>query len=1031
MSAVADQAVVIRVLGPIDLVVAGRTRTPSRLQRGLLAMLAAGRGAIVSMDRLVEVLWSGDPPRSAHNRVQALVSSLRAGTRPADLIHTVAPGYRLGPYSSQVDAGRFELLVERAREKAAAGEPAAAVAHYRAALDLWRGSAFDGSENLTDADVRAAVTRLEEGRLLAIEELNEMRLALGHHRPLTPDLTALVAAHPFRERLRGQLMLALARGGRSSEAMAVYRSGYELSVAELGIAPGTALQQLHGTLLAEDDVPRRGPTPVAGPAAGPVGDTRVVTIPADLEDFAGRTAEIARLRGLLLGVERPVRVVNIHGMGGVGKTSLAIRVAHVVMDQYRDGCVYFDMHGNAGSPADPYHVAAAVLRTFGVAAGAIPDDPDARVDLYRRVLAERQILLILDDVAEQRQVRALIPPVTRSAVLITSRRALAGVDGASTLGLDVVPTADALALLAGLVGPARVADEKLAAGRVVELCGRLPLAIRIIGVRLAHHREQRLAQVVERLSDLRHRLDELTTSDRAVRATIALSYTRLDPTSARLLRLLGLLPVTEFPGWVAQALLDESTRVAEDALTRLVDASLVTVGYLGTEVRYRMHDLIGVYGRDRADTDDPPPARAASVRRVFENLVRLAVHGNARLASDFPAPAVPPGWSAMTGDPDWSARAAVEWFDKEHALLVGGVREAVARGWPDVAWRLAAAMTDHVTGRGPIDEWRALVDLILSASWPTALEPEATPTLLLGLGGTLRGRGHLPTALSHLRRARLGFRRIGDTHRAGIAACQYGMAARAMGRLRESAASLRWAVERIDREQAAQHLTLAHIGLGNLHLDGGRTDEARVAYHRAQASLRAGSSPATESNVYVCLGVVASREGLYGEALDHFRRALRITIAIPDLALTGKAELALAENYMDAGDLPNARRYAERARDTLGDVGDVAGEARARVVIGQVHLADGDPAEAAAVLEAAGGRLRETGHPLSLARALVGLAHARLALRDPEAAWAAGQAAMEIYVARGRDEARDLADWLATMDGRPGPSPARTAHPGR
>jgi tetratricopeptide (TPR) repeat protein len=648
----------------------------------------------------------------------------------------------------------------------------------------------------------------------------------------------------------------------------------------------------------------------------------------------------------------------------------------------------------------------------------MPDDPEARTNLYRSVLAQRQVLLVLDDVAEPRQVQALIPPMTRSAVLITSRRALAGVDGASTLGLDVVPTVDALALLAGLVGPARMADEKLAAGRVVELCGRLPLAIRIIGVRLAHHPEQRLAQVVERLSDLRHRLDELTTSDRAVRATIALSYTRLDPTSARLLRLLGLLPVTEFPGWVAQALLDESTRVAEDALTRLVDASLVTVGYLGTEVRYRMHDLIRVYGHDRAHADDPSSARAAAVRRVYENLVRLAIHGNARLASDFPALTVPPGWDAMTGEPDWSARAAVDWFDMEHALLVGGVRDAVAHGWPDVAWRLAAALTDHVTGRGPIDEWHALVELVLTTSWPTALEPEAIPTLLLGLGGTLRGRGHLPTALSHLRQARLGFRRIGDNHRAGIAACQFGMAARPMGRLRESAASLRWAVERIDPDQAPQHLTLAHIGLGNLHLDSGRTAQARAAYHRAQASLRAGSSPATESNVLVCLGVVASREGLYGEALDHFHQALRITIAIPDLALTGKAELALAENYMDAGDIANARRYAQRARDTLLDVGDVAGEARARVVIGQVHVADGNPAEAAVVLEAAGARLRETGHPLSLAKAMVSLARARFALYDPDAARAAGQAAVDLYEAHGRDEARDLAAWLTTMDGR-------------
>ena len=1021
----------IRVLGPVDVVLAGRTLELPLLERSLLAVLSARMGMTVSTDRLIDALWSDDPPRSARNRVQALVSSVRrtldgAGDR---ILVTAAPGYRLDGYSDVVDAGRFQRLVQLARDHMAAQRPDEAAAVYRAALDLWRGVPFEGTR-VRDTDLQAEAARLDESRLAAAEEGIDAELALRRHGQIIPELTSLVTANPFRERLRGQLMLALARSGRQSEALAVYRSGYDLFAAELGLEPGPALRQLHMAILSEDSAQWRADDAAEGPPPGrtTISGTavRAVGMPADLPDFIGRAEELTRLR-LLFGAPggRP-GVVIISGMGGVGKTSLALRLAHVAMREYVDGCLYLDLRGTDESPPDVHQVMGAALRALGVSEAAIPEDRDRRTAVYGSTLAQRQLLLVLDDAVDETQVRGMIPAASRSALLVTSRRTFTGIAGARVLDLDVLGAADALALLTHLIGPARAVDEEVAASRIVELCGRLPLAIRIIGVRLARQPELRLAQVVDRLAAMHHRLDELAVDDRTVRASIELSYGRLDPTAARLLRLLGLLPVTESPGWIAAALLDEPAYIADAAVARLVDASLVSIGYAASEARYRVHDLVRLYGQDRANSDDASDDHAAALRRLYEGLLRLAEEANAALlSSSFPTPPIPPDWWSVAGASDLPKTAPLDWFDTEHGLLVGAIRDAVRRGWVDLAWRLVAMMTVEVSYRGGIDDWCRLVDLVL-AELPGGTgehEAQARPLLLLGLGGLLRGRGHARGSLAHLRQARIGFRRLGDEHRAGVAACQFGMAARPSNP-RLADAAFRWATARIDPTQGGHHLALAHVGMGNVRLDAGDHEGAGRAYRLALDALRGHPDLATEANALTCLGIVARREGRVDEALAHSYRALDILIQIGDRANAGRVELALAETYVEHGDLFNARAFGDRARLTMLDVADIVGEAGARAVLGRVALAEGRPSEATGELEDACARLEKAGHPVALARALTFLGQARLALNDRAGARDAGETARDIYAEHGRAEAPALTEWLADLD--PGPAPAPT-----
>ena len=458
-------------------------------QRAMLAALLLNAGQVVPLEQMIEALWGTAPPPSARVSVRNYVKRLRQalGDTGRARISTQPRGYLISVAAGELDVTPFAELAGRAQAAARAGSWVQAAAQARAALALWRGEPLAD----VDSEVLAAreVPRLAEIRLQALEARIDADLHLGHQADVIAELRGLIAVHPLREHLHALLMLALYRSGRQGEALAAYQRARLVLVAELGIEPGTGLRGLHQRILTADPalaVPEAGP-----PAAGGPGPVVPRQLPAPVAHFAGRSGELAALTGLLdqSGREAPGTVVisAIGGTGGVGKTALAVHWAHQVAERFPDGQLYVNLRGFG--PSDPVPPAAALhgfLDALHVPAGQLPGDFAGQQSLYRSLLADRTVLIVLDNARDGDQVRPLLPGSPGSMVVVTSRNELAGLaaaEGARPLNLDVFTDAEAHELLARRIGPARLAAEPGAATELTALCARLPLALAITAAR--------------------------------------------------------------------------------------------------------------------------------------------------------------------------------------------------------------------------------------------------------------------------------------------------------------------------------------------------------------------------------------------------------------------------------------------------------------------------------------------------------------------------------------------------------------------
>lgn len=561
------------ILGPIRAsTVAGPVAMPGR-ERILLAMLLLHAGEFVHVNRLMDAIWGDHPPRNARNQLQSCVSRLRkrlaASGSNEQLITTDAAAYGIRVGAESLDLLQFRQLVTEARSAVEQGRRRDAVAGYRAALALWRGPAFSGVDS---GPIEKAAAAIEEERLQAVEERVELELALGGAGELVADLTELVAQHPFRERLHAALMLALYRAGRQADALAAFQRAHRLLVDEIGTEPGLALRDLHQRIL-RDDLALMAEPPGDVASAAPI--TARHCLPRAAADFTGRPEAVARLVNAVEAAPRAATVLAIDGMAGIGKTTLAVHVAHLVADRYPDGQLFVDLHGHSERrPMEPAAALSTLLRQLGVPGGRIPQELDDRVALWRSELANRQVLVLLDNAASAAQVTPLLPAGPDCLVLVTSRRRLAGLEATRPLSLEVLNTDEAAELLAHSVGD-RVHGEPEAAAEVARRCGHLPLAIRLAGARLAHRPSWRVQDIADRLRDARGPLMELGAEDRSVANAFALSYGQLSKDLQRTFRLLGLHPGEDFDAYAVAALTDSSLTEAQQALEGLVDDHLV------------------------------------------------------------------------------------------------------------------------------------------------------------------------------------------------------------------------------------------------------------------------------------------------------------------------------------------------------------------------------------------------------------------------------------------------------------------------
>jgi DNA-binding SARP family transcriptional activator/tetratricopeptide (TPR) repeat protein len=683
------------VLGPLQ--ITGRDGRWLRLrgdrQRSLLAMLLFHANERVPTERLVAALWPDIPPKSYASNLHTYVSRLRE--RLGDtLIDHAGPGYRLRVADGDLDLLTFRAASEHGRQALKDGDPRAAARHLRQALAQWRDRPL---ADLTLPALDAEIARLETERLTVFEDCVEAELEAGRHAELVGELQAAVTEHPLRERLVGQLMLALQGAGRQADALGVYRDARETLVEETGLEPGAELRTVHGEILRGDEWPIR-------------------QLPADLRAFTGRDDVVDELIDLLTEPDCPPVVLT--GEPGVGKSTLAIRVAHRLAGEFPDGQLYAHLAGaTAPRPADD--VLADLLRSLGVTGPGIPDGTQAKAAVLRSRLADRRVLLVLDDAADPGQVGPLLPGTPSTTVLVTSRRRLTGLVNAHRVTVGSLTDTEAVALLAAVAGP-RVAADPDGASRIAAACGNLPLALRIAGTRLALRPQLRLATLADRLADQRRRLDELSVTDQQVRSSIALSYAALTPTARATLRIIGAANVNNLPAWTITVQQDDVA--GEEAVDELLESSLLQPAGVDAcgEPRYEMHDLVLTFARERLFAEDGVEACDRASLRMLDAILAVVD----LLGRDLPPvfPAVEAGGEPVPALPlseETVARYVADpigWFAGERTSLVDGIGRMARFGRYLMAARIFERVARYLWPRGAYADLRVCATAVGDAA---------------------------------------------------------------------------------------------------------------------------------------------------------------------------------------------------------------------------------------------------------------------------------------------------------------------------
>ncbi|HEX6472359.1 MAG TPA: BTAD domain-containing putative transcriptional regulator [Streptosporangiaceae bacterium] len=1006
--------------------------------RVVLATLALNAGRVVSMSRLIAAVWPDEPPATAVTQIHVCVSALRRaltdlGVAAArDLIVTAPPGYALRAAPDQIDLLRFDELLAEARTAADDGDPHQAAALLTEALALWRGPALEGFPGLV-----VEATRLEERRLAALEERAEAGLALGRAADLVPELSELVARYPLRERLRALLMRALHRSGRRSEALDVYRDARRTLIDELGLEPGPELRRAQRAVLAEaaDDgtagetagetagagadgrpdaaggtgsgrpAMKAGPRRGAG-ASAPIAGGRSA-LPPDIADFTGRRKQVAQAVDAITGPPRhraAVPIVAITGRAGVGKTTLAVHVAHLLRGQF-DGRLYVGLDGAGPAPADPAEVLGRMLRRLGVEGAAVPDDLADRAESYRARLDGARVLIVLDNAADERQIRPLLPGSPTCAIIITSRRHLTGLPGAVHIELDAFDPAQATELLGRVAGMDRVAAEPAAGERISALCDRLPLALRIAAARLAAKPHWSLDRLAHRLEDERRRLDELTHGDLEIRGSIGLSYQGLSPAAQRAFRLLGLLDAPDFPAWAAAALMDVPVQDAEEQVEELIDARLLEVAGRDEtgQTRYRFHDLLRVYARERAEAADPPAELRAALGRALSGWLSLAEAAEQRLANPYFAPLYgdaprraldPEVTGALLADP-------ISWFEAEHAAVVAAVRQARESGLPDLCWELASAMLPYFELRGDAVDWRRCCDDALAAA-RAAGDLRGEAAALINYAGLYFVQSRYDEGGRCFARAAQLCERIGADYGLAGALCGVASADRIKGALEESRARWRRGLEIFSALGDPRAEAYATEGLGLCDFDQGRFASARTHFDAMLRLHKAAGNDMGQGQALRRLAAVDLETGRYAEALERFKEALPVFRELGDRLSEAVVQMRMAECMVREGRHEHARRLLDQCMTIFREVGWRTCEGHVLRLLGEMLLAERDAPGAVIPLQESVRIFRDLEESLDLAETLRRLGEAYAAMGDRAAASAASAESGALLATMGR-----------------------------
>ncbi|MEV7097913.1 BTAD domain-containing putative transcriptional regulator [Amycolatopsis sp. NPDC051045] len=965
-----------RVLGPLEVVVDGAVvPVNATKQRVLLAMLLLSANSLVSADDLVDQLWDQDPPRGARATLQTYVQRLRRVIGEADRIITMASGYRIRVESGELDLDRFRELVDRARQ---VRDPRQRAEILREALSHWRGEAL--ADTPSDLLRTIHAPRLEHEKLTAQEAFFDAGLQLGRHRELVNELQAAASAAPLRERLHGQLMLALYRSGQQVEAFSVYHRIKEALADEVGVDPGAGLQQVHEQILMRDPAAAAPPEPGAGEETAS-GELVPHELPADVPDFVGRDDLVGRIEGALASAST-VPVVVITGLPGAGKTALAVKVAHNLRDRFPDGRLHVDLRGHAAAPAlTPTEVLARFAIALGAATKRLPSGQEELVALYRTSLRGRKVLFVLDNAAGPSQVRPLLPNAPGCGVIVTSRndlRGLVALQGAALFQVGVLAGEHAQALLTTMIGADRVGAEPAAARELADLCGFLPLALRIAAANVVS-RPGSLAEYVaelrrgNRLTSLEIEGDEEAT----VRTAFRLSYTTLDPVAARVFRLLGLVAGPDFSAAAVAAL-----TARPDAAARLDQLTAANLVMRNRGARYRLHDLLRVFAVERCAEDDPPPARDTAVSRLLEFYLRHTESAAELLYPTYvwlPRPAglagAEPGVFAGPGE-------AIAWMNAECLNVLAAVIRAAGGAHVRLAWFLAEAVRPYLVTSG---HYREEGMRAFTAALEAAVEqgdPAAVAAMHSCLGSLSFRHGDNQAASRHFTDELAAYREADHAEGQAHALIALGALDRYVGKVDASAARIREGITLAEKSTNLPLQRFGWLGLSYAELLRGDLDEAEAAARRVLAFRDLLDERATEGNVRGILGEILLLRGRCREAVEQFSRALELlrhgSVGHFEADVLGH----LSRAHREIGDLEAAGRNARRALGIARSSAAREDEAEALTALGAVCALSGDLDEARQLYRSALAMCRQIGYRNGEISALTGQAEVNRSTGD-------------------------------------------------
>jgi DNA-binding SARP family transcriptional activator/tetratricopeptide (TPR) repeat protein len=910
--------VIYHILGELEIWNNGeRLALPTGHRLTVLAILLVNANRRVSSAELLRAVWgSVDVDETQlHKSISHLRALLERMGRREDLQTHQRYGYELRVGPEDLDMLVFERLVRQAEVASAERRAEDEIELLYRALRLWTGPR--PLAGVPGEAVRREAAPLEQRRKRAAVRLFDLELARGRAEHIIDELYPMVGSYPTDRRLCEQLMLALYRSGQPIEALAVYDRHASALEEAAGTKPEAGLRSLMYAIASADEtlVAQYEPNAGAGPPA-------VVPrqLPIGTADFVGRDECVAEGAWLLSREQRTAApVVVVTGPGGVGKTALAIHIAHRVAARYPGGQLFLELSDAAGHHLEPEELLGQVLRAFGVT--TMPEGRAERAGLYRTLVGERRVLLVLDDARDEAQIRDLVPGYPGCAVLVTSRRRLPDIDGVHhlpTLGpLDAAQATEMFHRVVRRSGVDPYAEPE-ATRRLVELCAGLPLALSIVAALRARDPGRTTADIVARLQ--RQSVAGFVYGDRSVARSIGVGFDRLDPHAQTLFLGLGLLKLPDFAVWTAAAILDGSDGDSADVLLRLAGSHMIQPA--GAGMRYRFHDLTRQYARHRAEQAYPPQQRLAVVERVYATLLTLVRRAHRDIyCSDFdlvhgtvPDRPVP---DALLAELD---RDSLAWYEGERLNIRAVVRHAAELGLDELCWDLAASSHEFYTLRRYLDDWHATHRVALEACRAAGnARGEAATLVMLGQPALVASRQAAAPSLQELSGAVDVFERLQDQHGLAVALRTLGNGLRRMGQLEQALACFTRALrlyeaspDPVGRWQALRYVGQAQLDLGNA------TEALRVLLSAQQAARQADRPRLLAQSKY-WIGQARLALGELTEATGDFQYVLD-TVGDSDVLGRAYAIHGLGEAALRAGRLDEAEAHLSRAASVAGGV---------------------------------------------------------------------------------------------------------------